>query len=245
MDVQAFRQFLKRSGRTEAVTDEVVAAVQAFAAFLEEHCYCSLDEAAEADLDSFVAWIERAPEASARGYLWAIRYYYQFSRDLSMEKHASGLREARVLRKPLPLKDFRGVEPDHLARLAGAGVKNAEQMLAAAGSPEDRTELALETGIPEATLQELASLSDLAQLPGVKGIRARLYYDAGIHSVQALAEWDAEALLQMLVEFVERTGFEGIPPLPKEVRSTIENARRMARSSSSKKYPQTGRLREK
>jgi 3-oxoadipate enol-lactonase len=58
----------------------------------------------------------------------------------------------------------------------------------------------------------------------VKGIRARLYYDAGVRSVPALAAWKPEALRQMLVEFVERTGFEGSPPLPKEARSTVENA---------------------
>jgi hypothetical protein len=34
-------------------------------------------------------------------------------------------------------------------------------------------------------------------------------------------EWDPEELRGMLIEFIETTGFEGVAPLPKEVRSTV------------------------
>jgi len=70
-------------------------------------------------------------------------------------------------------------------------------------------------------------LSDLSRLPGVKGIRARLYYDAGVHSVEKLAGWEPDALRVMLEKWVARTGFDGIAPLPKEVSSTIANARKL------------------
>jgi hypothetical protein len=39
-----------------------------------------------------------------------------------------------------------------------------------------------------------------------------------------MAEWEPEALRLMVVQYVERTGFEGVPPLPKEVSSTVANA---------------------
>jgi len=39
----------------------------------------------------------------------------------------------------------------------------------------------------------------------VKGIRARLYYDAGIDSVEKMADWEPEALRRMVAEFVART----------------------------------------
>jgi predicted RecB family nuclease len=74
---------------------------------------------------------------------------------------------------------------------------------------------------------ELVKLSDLSRLPGVKGIRARLYYDAGVDTVEKLAAWEPEALLSLTQEFVQRTQFEGIAPLPKEVSSTIANARKL------------------
>ena len=83
----------------------------------------------------------------------------------------------------------------------------------------------METGIPESAILELVKLSDLARLPGVKGIRARLYYNAGIDSVENMAGWEPEALRKVTTAYVEQSGFEGLPPLPKEVSSTIANAK--------------------
>ena len=132
-------------------------------------------------------------------------------------------------RNPFRLREFRGVNPEHVERLAAKGIKNAEQMLAAGQTAEKRAAIAQDTGIREEAILELVKLSDLARLPGVKGIRARLYYDAGVDCVEKMAAWEAEALLKMTAEFVERTGFNGIARLPKEVSSTIANAKRLPR----------------
>jgi len=70
-------------------------------------------------------------------------------------------------------------------------------------------------------------LSDLARITGVKGIRARLYYDAGVDTVEKMAKWDAEKLREMLVSFVERTRFDGIAPLPKEAEFTVKTAKKL------------------
>ena len=59
----------------------------------------------------------------------------------------------------------------------------------------------------------------------MKGIRARLYCDAGVDPVEKLASWDPQELREMLIKIVEETGFDGIAPLPKEVRNTVESAR--------------------
>jgi hypothetical protein len=102
-------------------------------------------------------------------------------------------------------------------------------MLNIGRTPMQRATLAKEVGISEEVILELVKLSDLARLPGVKGIRARLYYDAGVDTVEKMAGWKPEALLTMMADYVERTGFKGIAPLPKEVSSTIANARRLPR----------------
>lgn len=132
-------------------------------------------------------------------------------------------------RNPFRLREFRGVEPEYVEKLAAAGIKTAEQMLAAGQTAEKRAVLAQDTDIPEKAILELVKLSDLARLPGVNGIRARLYYDAGVDCVEKMAAWEAEALLRMTAKFVKRTGFDGIAPLPKEVNSTIANAKRLPR----------------
>lgn len=128
-------------------------------------------------------------------------------------------------RNPFKLKDFRGVNPEHIVRLEKAGIKNTGQLISAGQTAEKRQRLATQAGIPVEVVLELVKLSDLARLPGVKGIRARLYYDAGVDTVEKLASFEPPALLRLTAEFVQRTGFEGSPPLPKEVSSTITNAK--------------------
>ena len=132
-------------------------------------------------------------------------------------------------RNPFKLSGFRGVNSEHVEKLAAVGIKTAEKMLAAGQTAEKRAALAQDTGIPEEIILELVKLSDLARLPGVKGIRARLYYDAEVDCVEKMAAWEPEALLKMTAEFVARTEFDGIAPLPKEVSSTIANAKRLPR----------------
>jgi hypothetical protein len=138
-----------------------------------------------------------------------------------------GARMAEKKRNPFKLKEFRGVNPEHIAKLFDLGIKNADQMLKAGQTRKQRAALAQETGISEKQILELVKLSDLARLPGVKGIRARLYYDAGVDCVEKMAGWEPESLRIMVTKYVERTGFDGIPPLPKEVSSTIANARKL------------------
>ncbi len=60
-------------------------------------------------------------------------------------------------------------------------------MLLAGQTEEKRVALAKQLGIPAQDILELVKLSDLARLPRVKGIRARLYYDAGVDNVEKMA----------------------------------------------------------
>jgi hypothetical protein len=130
---------------------------------------------------------------------------------------------------PMQLKDFRGVNPNHIACLQRIGIKTAPQLLSRGSTPSSRAALADTSGVPLDAVLELVKLSDLSRLPGVKGIRARLYYDAGVNCVEKLASFNQSELLALTADFVSRTGFDGIPPLPKEVSSTITNARNLPR----------------
>jgi hypothetical protein len=130
---------------------------------------------------------------------------------------------------PFKLKDFMGVDSERIAKLKAIRVTNTDQMLSAGRTAERRAELAKNAGIPLEAVVELVKLSDLACLPGVKGIRTRLYYDAGVDTVEKLAAWEPEVLLAMTTEFVNATVFPGIAPLPKEVRSTVATAHKMSK----------------
>jgi len=60
-----------------------------------------------------------------------------------------------------------------------------------------------------------------------KDIRARLYYAAGVDTVDNMALWETEALRGMIMEFVAKSGFECIPLLPKEATFTVLFARKL------------------
>ena len=144
-----------------------------------------------------------------------------------MRRLASELRTQLIERKTLPLKDFVGVQREHVDKLSSLGIRTAEDMLRAGQSPSRRQELSRRTGIPIDAILDFVKLSDLSRIFGVKGIRARLYLDSGVDTVEKMAQWDPKALRAMLVEFVERTGFDGIATLPKEAEFTVAEAKKL------------------
>lgn len=61
----------------------------------------------------------------------------------------------------------------------------------------------------------------------MKGIRARLYYDAGIDTVEKIAAMEPEELHERVITYVEESDFEGVPTLPAEAKYTVEKAREL------------------
>jgi len=121
-----------------------------------------------------------------------------------------------IIRKPFPLEDFRAVDIEFADILAKHGIRNTVQLLGAGATQEDRRILAEQIGVPEPIIKEFVKLSDLARIPGVKGTRARLYYEAGIDSVEKIANLELEEFRNQVVAYVIKSGFDGISTLPAE-----------------------------
>ena len=225
---ETFQTFLKRGGRSQSAIKRCVAHVKEFEQYLREHQNSkALNEAGFEELESFVAWIESEPKASAKGHLWGLRYYYEYTSNQAMRDLAGELRQQRIKRKPFALKGFRGINSEYVAKLAAVGIANVEQMREAGRTPDSRQELSEKTGVHLEAIVEFVKLSDLARIPGLKSIRARLYYDAGVDTVERLAERDPIELRAMLIAYVERTGFDGIAPLPKEAQGAVAQAKKL------------------
>lgn len=222
-----FDEFLKRGGRSPSAAARAIRLVGDFEHYLAEIRNRELDAAGHEDLEAYVAWYEREQKGSAKGPLWAIRYYYQFAGDDDLADLAGILRQQRIQRKPFQLKDFRGVDQAVTRKLAAAGIRDVKQMLEAGATPAGREAVAAETGVPLEDVVELVKLSDLARLPGVKEIRARLYHDAGVDTLEKMAQWEPDALRQAMAAFIERTGFDGVAPLPGEARHAVTRAREL------------------
>jgi hypothetical protein len=162
-------------------------------------------------------------------HLWAMGHFFEFASNQPVRAAAGKLRQSKIQRLPFALSGFRGIAPEHAEKLVRVGIGNVAQMLTAGATASERERLALESGVPLAVILELVKLSDLARIQGLKGIRARLYYDAGVDTLDKLADWEPEALREMLTEFVERTGFDGMAPWPKEARNAVATAKKLAR----------------
>lgn len=228
MDEEGFRKFLKRGGRSQNAIKRCIAYVKEFERCLREHQGDKrLEEASPEDLEAFVLRVEKESKTSAKSHLWGIRYYYEYTSNKIMRDLAGELRQQRIKRTPFALKGFLGVYQEYVDKLAAVGIRNVEEMVEAGRTRSGRQELSAKTEIPLDAILELVKLSDLARIPGVKGIRARLYYDAGVDSMQKMAEWDPKELREMLIEFVERTQFDGIAPLPKEAKFSVEKAKKL------------------
>ncbi len=225
---ESFLRFLKAGGRSESARARAWRCIEDCERFLAERGVLIEDAGAD-DLEAFVEWIEQEPKTSAKTHLWALAYYFEHTANEDMRRLAVLLRGQRIVRKPFLLRDFRGVDPETPAKLAAAGIRNIKQMLEAGRTRQARSSLAAKVGISEDVILELVKLSDLARIPGVKGIRARLYHDAGVDTVEKMAQWEPEALREAMIEFVDRTNFEGIAPLPAEAAYTVAKAKSLPR----------------
>jgi hypothetical protein len=223
LNVEAFEKFLKHGGRSSSMAKRVVAHVDEYKRYLREERNCETpDEAGTKDLKAFVSYVEEKRKGSSKNYLHSIRYYYDYALNEEMRSLAGNLRRQRIVQTPFPLRDFRGINQVYVDKLAAIGIRNVKDMLLAGQTHKATQELAARTGIPAEAILELVKLSDLARITGVKSIRARLCYDAGVDTLEKMARWEPEKLRAMLIDFVEKTRFQGIAPLPKEAEFTAE-----------------------
>ncbi|MHA2232695.1 MAG: DUF4332 domain-containing protein [Candidatus Hodarchaeales archaeon] len=218
---------MKKNRRSKSATERATRFIEKF----EKHLFAStgrkeLESAIPEDLRDFAQFCDKKKQ-NTKLYLWGIRYYYEFIANAEMSWLAGELREQRIKRASMALKEFPGVLSGDVEKLAATGIKNVKQLLRAGQSENERKKLAHETGIPLESISELVNLSSLTRISGIRGIRARLYHDAGVDTLQKLARRDPEELREMLIEFVERTKFDGIAPWPNEVRHSVAVAKKL------------------
>jgi hypothetical protein len=225
-DEANFRQFLKKKGKKPHVIEGLVQGVKMFEIHLAGKGRSPLEKTKEQDVLEYASQLEIN---KLKERMRSLALYFQFAGCQPLVQVANSLREEEISksRQAFKLNEFRGVMKEVIARLEAKGITSAEEMLVAGATPESRQQLAKQTEIPTETILELVKLSDLSRLEGVKGVRARLYYEAGVDTPEKIARWEPEALREMLVKFVEHSKFEGIAPLPKEISSTIAKARQL------------------
>lgn len=122
---------------------------------------------------------------------------------------ATGLPEAYliVLRRevnsyqprPVALKDFPGLAPEIIRRLAQAGISNTAQLFPYVRTPVERAAFARQHRLEGGTVLELARLADMARLKWVGPKFARLLLAAGYGSIEKIAAASGEELYRALM----------------------------------------------
>ncbi|MFX0061555.1 MAG: hypothetical protein ACFFC7_05155 [Candidatus Hermodarchaeota archaeon] len=59
--------------------------------------------------------------------------------------------------------------------------------------------------------------------------RAPLYYEAGFDTLDKIANLTSEEFISKVQEFIDKTNYDAIAPLPKEAVNTVNTAKKLPR----------------
>ncbi len=227
MDKEGFAAYLKRKRKTEQTTVSCLENAERFEAYLSEIGKTAANSA-EKDLDDFISSVLQGKNVAR--FMWTLQYYFVYIDHDKLLRYAQKVREMHTAKKrqPFKLKDFKDVSPKSIEKLASIGILSVDDMLKAGKTTSLREELAEKTSLGIDEILELAKLSNLTRLGAVKSVRARLYHDSGFDTIEKISKVSGEELRRITSDFIERTGFEGIPPTPKEADNTVKTARELS-----------------
>ncbi|NIV99515.1 DUF4332 domain-containing protein [Candidatus Saccharibacteria bacterium] len=228
MDEKGFIEFLTKKKKSERTINRYTDFARQYEAYLVEHkSGKKMEKAGKKDLHDFEIWGEKN-DIKLNQCLWGIKEYYDFISKEELKLEANAMIGERYLSQ-FKLKDFVGVNQGHIKKLAKEKITTAKEMLYAGLNKQQRTALSRNTGIPREDILELVKLSDQARIGGHKKVRARLYHEAGFDTIDKMAACDPEEMRKRLADFIQKTGFKGIPPTPGEARNTVTMAKYIKR----------------
>lgn len=228
MEKDNFIAFMKQAKKPPRTISDYVNSVRTFEEFLQsDRNGIQLERTDVGDLRAFVDWAA-ATNRNAYRYLCGIKMYYGYKRLTKMEKSSWELMEF-IQNETRKLSEFPKVDKDGVRKLSTIGISTVNQLLRKGSTPEDRQALAKSSGVPPDSISELLKLSQLSRLPGLKKVRGRLFYEAGLDSLDSIAALNAEEICSQLQAYIDRTGFDGVAPTVGEAQVTITMAQFLPR----------------
>ncbi len=224
MERDDFIAFMRQAKKPPGTINGYLHSVEMFEDFLRSHRRgVQLEETNPGDLRAFADWAAANNENTYR-HLFGIRAYYEYKRLVDMEKSSWELMES-IQNETRKLREFPKVDQDSVKKLSAIGISSVNQLLRKGSTPEKLHALAKSSGAPLDSISELFSLSQLSRLPGLKRVRGRLFYEAGLDSLDAIASLNAEELRSRLQDYIDRTGFDGNAPTVGEAEVAVAMAR--------------------
>lgn len=210
---------MKKDKKSDRAIQAHVAGTKAFEEYLVERKK-TLETAMTEDLRDYCA--------QGGADVFGIWCYYEFSGNEVMWATASDIWSAPNHAR-FKLKEFMDVDLEAVEVLKKHGISTAPQMIEAGKNPAARAALAQKTGLSEGVILELVKLSDQSRIGGHKRVRARLFHNAGLDTLDKIAAMEPEEVRTILIEYIDRTGFPGIPSTPKEAAHSVMLARYLPR----------------
>ncbi|MFX0185193.1 MAG: DUF4332 domain-containing protein [Candidatus Hodarchaeota archaeon] len=229
MDEVAFLNYLKMQKKSQTTIDQYTRFIKEFNSFLNEQ-KININQASPKDLKEYYKQLTRdLKQTSVNRHLWALLTFYRHTKNDLMYCVANELLGISYL-KNYRLKEFEGVDQNYIEILAAKGITAAYKLLNVGQTKEQRKKLSEENSIPNDTILELVKLSDLARIPGLKKKRARLFYDAGLDTLDKISAYDdSEDLRSDLIHYVKQSKFPGTASTPTEAAHTLLLAKYLER----------------
>lgn len=224
MNKNGFTEWMNKTKKSQLTIKRNIEYVAFFQKYLSKSKSKKIEDAKPKDLEDFKIWNEKSNLKHLRMYLRSLVTYYQYTNNVEMLLKAKELVGSAELEQ-YKLSDFHGIDKDCIKTLKINGFKTAKQLLDIGYTKKGRKKLSEATGIAQDFILELVKLSDLARIPGVKKIRARLYHDAGLDTLVKMAKCDTDKLIKISKDFIEKSGLNGVPPTPKEAEHTVTMAK--------------------
>lgn len=123
------------------------------------------------------------------------------------------------------VREIKGVTEALAAKLVDLGIKDSDQLLEKAKSPEGRKEMAGKLGIDAKQVLELANRADLIRIKGVAGAFSDMLENAGVDTVKELATRVPENLQSKLAEINEKMKLSQRTPTVDMVADWVKQAK--------------------
>ncbi|MCK5136938.1 MAG: DUF4332 domain-containing protein [Bacteroidales bacterium] len=129
------------------------------------------------------------------------------------------------LARPFPLSDFPGIPHEYVEALKAKEIRHTREFFERAQTDDQRHKLSGLTGIPEARLMEIFSLTDLSRITGIGAVFARIVFESGIRSVRQFANTDASTHCKKYLDISEKHGYAAGHFVEEDIQYCIDYAR--------------------
>jgi predicted flap endonuclease-1-like 5' DNA nuclease len=127
------------------------------------------------------------------------------------------------------LSVIEGIGPIFQEKLKKVGIRSIEALLEKGGKPKGRAEIEAASGIGGKLILEWVNHADLFRIKGVGSEYSDLLEEAGVDTVVELAQRRADNLYKAILDVNARKKLVRRPPTIDDVKSWIEQAKKLPR----------------